>query len=54
MKVWSSQVGHMRKDALSSGKLGISETPSGQENAKAESHSFALNGVPISILIRIG
>ena len=54
MKVWSSQVGEIRKNALSSDEFGISEAPSGQENVKAESRSFALNGMPISISIRIG
>lgn len=54
MKIWSSQVGDMRKDALSLGELEKTETPVGQEGTKAGRHSFVLNGTPISISIRIG
>ena len=54
MKVWSSKFGDMRKDALTSTDLEITETFVGQESTKAESHSFVLNGMPISISIRIG
>jgi len=54
MKVWSSKGGDMRKDVLSLGELEKTETPIGQESTKAGSHAFVLNGMPISISIRIG
>lgn len=54
LKLWSSQVGDMRKEALSSSELEKTELAVGQEGMKAGSHSFVLKGMPISISIRIG
>lgn len=54
MKLWSSHVGEMDVDAISSGEVEKTETPVGEESTKAGSHSFVLNGIPISISIRIG
>lgn len=54
LKLWSSHVEDIRKDALSTSEQEKFDSPVGQDGTKAESHSFVLNGTPISITIRIG